>query len=179
MKSSASGAAKGDVIAEGGNKEALFIRTGFLRPSRRQRLPPPLAFSPRHARDNNIFKWKIFLHKQNSVVQHFAWNSAGLHTVVRYEIIQNVSKFQFHLVHTSWRMLLGEAVSRTDMFPSDSWPKMIGEHQIYRLSRIGTLRNGSYISRMAGKCWIKCCNAAFARCLSEANRNFFFALSIK
>lgn len=38
-------------------------------------------------------------------------------------------------------MLLGKAVSRTDMFPSDSWPKMIGEHQIYRLSRIGTLRN--------------------------------------
>ena len=45
MKSSASGAAKGDVIVEGGNKEALFIRTGFLRPSRRRRLPPPLAFS--------------------------------------------------------------------------------------------------------------------------------------
>ena len=48
-------------------------------------------------------------------------------------------------------MLLGKAVSRTDMFPSDSWPKMIGEHQIYRLSRIGTLKNDSYISRMTGK----------------------------
>ena len=48
-------------------------------------------------------------------------------------------------------MSLGKAVSRTDMFPSDSWPKMIGEHQIYRLSRIGTLKNGSYISRMTGK----------------------------
>ena len=29
MKSSASGTVKGDVIAEGGNKEALFIRTGI------------------------------------------------------------------------------------------------------------------------------------------------------
>ena len=29
MKSSASGTAKGDVIAEGGNKEALFICTGI------------------------------------------------------------------------------------------------------------------------------------------------------
>ena len=32
-----------------------------------------------------------------------------------------MSQFQFHLVHTSSRMLLGKAVSRTDMFPSDSW----------------------------------------------------------
>ena len=52
MKSSASGTAKGDVIAEGGNKEALFIRG----PRASAASPASRAFSPRHARDSNIFK---------------------------------------------------------------------------------------------------------------------------
>ena len=121
MKSSASGTAKGDVIAEGGNKEALFIRG----------MRVIVTFSNEKSSCIN----KILL---SNILREIQVVYIQLYAVKSDRMSQN---FNSTLVHTSWRMLLGKAVSRTDMFPSDSWPKMIGEHQIYRLSRIGTLRN--------------------------------------